>query len=83
MSSGLFEQVSSIAADLFAVPASKLTSESSPVTVEAWDSTQHLTFVLALEEHFGFQLTPEEIEQMHNLGDVMRIVETKLNAAKS
>lgn len=82
MSSGVFEQVRSIAADLFAVPASKLTSESSPDSVEAWDSTQHLTLVLALEEHFGFQLTPEEIEEMHTLGDVMRVVDAKLNPAE-
>ena len=83
MSSPLFEQVRSIAADLFAVPVAKLSPESAPDTVEAWDSTQHLTLVLALEEHFGLQLTPEEIEEMHNLGDAARIVETKLNAAKS
>ena len=83
MSSGVFEQVQSIAADLFAVPATKLSSESAPDTVDAWDSAQHLTLVLALEEQFGFQLTPEEIEEMRNLGEVVRIVEAKLRATKS
>ncbi|MBZ5679215.1 MAG: acyl carrier protein [Acidobacteriia bacterium] len=83
MSPGVFEQVRSIAADLFAVPNHRLTAESSPETLEAWDSTQHLILVLALEERFGFQLYPEEIEQMHNLGDVARVVDAKLHAAKS
>lgn len=82
MSSGIFQQVQSIAADLFAVPVETLTGESSPETVEIWDSTQHLTLVLALEERFGFQLSPEEIEQMHTLGDVVRVIEDKLQAAK-
>jgi acyl carrier protein len=83
LSSGLFEQVRSMAADLLNVPAARLTAESSPNTVEAWDSTQHLTLVLALEERFGFQLSPEEIEEMHTLGDVVRIVGSKLDSAKS
>ena len=83
MSFSVFEQVRSIAADLLAVPTERLTSESSPETVEAWDSNQHLTLVLALEEQFAFQLYPEEIEQMHNLGDVVRVVEAKLRAVKS
>jgi acyl carrier protein len=83
LSFSVFEQVRSIAADLLAVPTERLTSESSPETVEAWDSNQHLTLVLALEEQFAFQLYPEEIEQMHNLGDVVRVVEAKLRAVKS
>jgi acyl carrier protein len=83
VSTGIFEQVRSIAADLFAVPGDKLTSGSSPETLEAWDSTQHLTLVLALEEQFGFQLYPEEIEQMYNLGEVARVVEAKLRAVKN
>jgi acyl carrier protein len=76
----VFEQVRSIAADLLAVPAEKLSAESSPETVGAWDSAQHLTFVLALEEKYGFQLCPEEVEQMRSLGDVARLVESKLAA---
>jgi acyl carrier protein len=80
--SSVFEQVRNVASDLFAVPAEELTLQSSPDTIEAWDSTQHLTLVLALEEHFNFQLAPEEIEQMHTLGDVVRVVEAKLQAEK-
>jgi acyl carrier protein len=80
LNSRVFEQVRSIAADLFAVPAEKLAAESSPETVEAWDSTQHLTLVLALEEKYGFQLCPEEIERMRSLGDVVRLVEARLAA---
>jgi acyl carrier protein len=83
LSFSVFEQVRRIAADLFAVPTERLTSESSPETVEAWDSNQHLTLVLALEERFAFQLYPEEIEQMHTLGDVARVVEAKVQAVKS
>lgn len=81
--SGVLEQVRSIASDLFAAPIETLTADSSPETVEAWDSTQHLTLVLALEERFGFQLSPDEVEQMHTLGEVARVVETRLQAEQA
>ena len=82
MNSTVFEQVRGIAADLFAMTATKLTPDSSPETVEAWDSTQHLSLVLALEERFGFQLSPEEVEQMQSLAEVARVVESKLGSVK-
>ena len=73
-----FAQVRGIASDLFALPPDRITAESSPETIESWDSTQHLNFVLALEEQFGFQLSPEEMEQMRNIGEIVKLVESKL-----
>lgn len=77
------EQVRGIASDLFAVPADRITAASSPETIEAWDSTQHLNFVLALEEKFGFQLSPEEMEQMRNIGEIIKLVDNKLQTTSS
>jgi len=74
----IFEQVQGIASDLFGVPADQITRESSTETVEAWDSTQHLNFVLALEEKFNIQFSPEEMEQMKNIGSTVKLVENKL-----
>ena len=73
-----FEQVQAIASDIFGVPARKITADSSPETIENWDSMQHLNLVLALEEKFGLQLDPEEIEQMKSVGAVAALVEKKL-----
>jgi acyl carrier protein len=83
LTSNIFEQVSSIASDLFSIPPDRITAETSPENVDAWDSTQHLNLVLALEEKFDFQLSPEEMERMRNIGEVVKIVEGKVQAAKS
>jgi acyl carrier protein len=77
LTASTFEQVRSIASDLFAIPADRLTNQSSPETIEAWDSTQHLNFVLALEEKFGIQLSPEEMEQMRNIEEAVRVIEKR------
>jgi acyl carrier protein len=74
----IFEQVQGIASDLFGVPADQITRESSTESVEAWDSTQHLNFVLALEEKFNIQFSPEEMERMKNIGSTVKVVDNKL-----
>jgi len=75
-----FERVQSVASDIFGIPADRITAESSPETIENWDSMQHLNLVLAIEEKFGVQLDPEDIEQMKNIGAVAALVE-KLQSA--
>jgi acyl carrier protein len=80
LTTSTFEQVRSIASDIFGVPADKITADSSPVTIDNWDSMQHLNLVLAIEEKFGVQLDPEDIERMKNIGAVAALVE-KLQSA--
>jgi len=74
----IFEQVRGVAADLLGVPPERVTAESSPETLERWDSVQHLNLVLALEEKFGLRFNPEEMEQMHNIAGIASLVEDKL-----
>ncbi len=78
----IFEQVQGIASDLFGLPAGQITRESSTESIEAWDSTQHLNFVLALEEKFNIQFSPEEMEQMRNIGSTVKLVENKLQSPR-
>jgi len=75
LTTSTFDRVRSIASDIFAVPADAITAESSPETIENWDSMQHLNLVLAIEEKFGVQLDPEDIEKMKNIGAVAAVVE--------
>ena len=80
MTAAVFDQIRHMASDLFGVPAERVTAHSSPQTIEAWDSIQHLNLVLAVEEKFDLQLSPEEIEQMKSIGETAKLVESKLQA---
>jgi acyl carrier protein len=82
LTASTFEQVRNVASDIFGVPANKITAESSPETIENWDSMQHLNLVLAIEEKFGVQLSPEDIEQMKNVGAVAALVERVQSAPR-
>ena len=77
--STIFQQVREISADLFQVPAEQITAESSPETLERWDSVQHLNLVLQLEQQFNVPFEPEEMDRMKNIGAVVDLVASKLN----
>lgn len=53
-----------IFADVFQVPIESISPDSSPETIESWDSLQHLNLVLALEQEFAVQFSPDEIEKL-------------------
>jgi Acyl carrier protein len=76
--STILDQVRGLASDLFGIPMDRIKPESSPDTIDTWDSTQHLNFVLALEEKFRLQLSPEEMEEIRSVGKAATVVESKI-----
>jgi acyl carrier protein len=83
LTANTFERVRNIASDIFGIAPQNITAASSPQTVESWDSIQHLNLVLALEEKFNLQLSPEEIEDLKSIGDAAKLIESKLQATPS
>lgn len=79
----ILEQVRAIASDIFSVPLAQIRPESTPETIESWDSIQHLNLALTLEERFRVQLSPEEIEQMKDIGRIASLIEGKLPGTPS
>jgi len=66
-------------AGVLGVAASELTDASSPETIAAWDSLNHLNLVMALESEFGISLSPEDALEMRNVG-LMRVILKKHGA---
>ncbi len=78
MNSSTWETVRRIAGDIFNLPAESLTPQSSPESIDSWDSLQHLNLVLAIEEQFALEIDPEELERMNSLDAISRLIEGKL-----
>jgi len=73
MSQSLNDQIRAVVSDVFDAAITELSADSSPETLERWDSMQHLNLVLALEQRFDIQLMPEEIETMISVGMVEHV----------
>jgi len=53
-------QLKEVFADLFGLDPNTVGDETTRDTVERWDSSRHLLFVLALEEKFNVTFTEEQ-----------------------
>lgn len=83
MSAPIDEAVQRIFADIFGVPVESIQPDSSPETIETWDSMAHLNLVLALEQEFQVQFAPEEIELLVSPEKVAVMVGEKLAVLES
>ena len=73
----LEEKLKEIMADIFSIPEDEIADESSPETIEAWDSVQHLNLILAMEEEFNINLSADEVTEMTSVGVIKKLLEGK------
>jgi acyl carrier protein len=75
------ESICRVASDVLDVPMDSLTRDSSPATVETWDSVAHLSLVLAVEEELGITFDVYELDQLTTVGALADTAERYLNSA--
>ena len=68
MSKKLYEIISKV----FSVQISEINDESSPETIESWDSFNGLILVDELEGNFNIKFTVSEIIDVKNVKDIKR-----------
>lgn len=64
-------------AAVLGVPESSVNENTSPDTVEGWDSVNHLNLIMALEEAFDTSFTPEETMDMTSVKLINLLLEEK------
>ena len=50
--------------------------------VPGWDSIQHIEILIAVQVEFGIKFNSREIEQLASVGDLVRVVASKLPQAQ-
>ncbi|MGE3182719.1 MAG: acyl carrier protein [Phycisphaerae bacterium] len=66
--------VREVMAGLFGLEESEIDADTSMNTVEAWDSLQHVTLVMSLEQALGVQLPVEAAFAMTSFGKILETV---------
>lgn len=64
-------------ASVLGISEAKINDDTSPDSVESWDSVAHLNLVMALEEVFGTSFTPEETMDMTSVKLIRLLLEEK------
>jgi acyl carrier protein len=63
---------------VFDVDPQLLTLETSAGDIPGWDSLGHLSLTNQLEQTFGITFTVDELMEMENVREIVRIVSAKL-----
>jgi|TARA_B100000378_G_scaffold26116_1_gene19906 acyl carrier protein len=66
------ENIYKIVAKVFSVPISEINDESSPETIESWDSFNGLILVDEIESNFNVKFSVSEIIDVKNVKDIKK-----------
>jgi acyl carrier protein len=54
-----------------------LAPDTAAADVPGWDSMNHITIVVEAERRFGVKFRTSEIEELHNVGEFITLIEQK------
>ena len=63
----------------FDINPESVTMETTASDISAWDSVGHLSLAGNLEETFGVSLDVDDLMEMENVREIVRIITTKLS----
>lgn len=55
-----------------------ITIDTTPSDIPAWDSMGHIALVSSLEQAFGLSFDVDEVMEMENARQIIRVVKSKL-----
>ena len=72
------EKLQDIFRDVFDDESIVLYNEMTSNDVEDWDSLSHINLISDIEAKFGVTFTTDEIVETKNVGEFIKIIESKL-----
>jgi len=74
MGNKIEERIKNVMSAVFEIPVEQIQDDSSPDTIDSWDSLKHMNMVVALEEEFNVQFTDDNIIELINLKLIMAVL---------
>jgi acyl carrier protein len=77
----IISRINAFLEDDFEVGAEALQPEASLKDTLDLDSLDYIDLVVAIEQHFGFKVKPEDFQTMHTMNDFYNYVAGRLSTA--
>ena len=74
MATKLAERIKKVMSAVFEIPVEQIKDDSSPDTIDSWDSLKHMEFIISLEDQFSINLTGNEIAELRTIKDVIKLI---------
>ncbi|MFD0680777.1 MULTISPECIES: acyl carrier protein [unclassified Paenibacillus] len=56
------QRIKEVMSKVFGLNIAAINEDSSPDTIDAWDSINHMTLILSLEQEFGIEFNDDVLE---------------------
>ena len=70
------ERLKNIMANVFGIEVEEINEMTSVDNCEQWDSFQHMSLIVAIEEEFGLNLNDDEVLRMKDFASIIDVLET-------
>lgn len=74
----LYSDLIEMLSDLFDTSSDEVDLNTSPDTIEAWDSIGHMRLIASIEEKYDLTISPEEQVEMLNVDLILGLLVEKL-----
>jgi acyl carrier protein len=71
------DRLFSVMIDVLQVDETKINIDTSPETIQEWDSLKHMLLLMAIEEEFEFRFTDDEMTQCISAESIMSVLKNK------
>jgi len=72
------EKVIQVLINIFQVSPDKISTKTTSDNVENWDSMNHISMILALEQEFSISYDEEQAVSMLSVGEIIEVTKGKL-----
>ena len=79
----IYRQLTEVFHEVFDDNSIVLTPGTTAADISDWDSVAHIGLIVAIEERLRIKFKSSELESMHNVGQLVGIVEKKLETQKA
>ena len=70
----IYQALTGIFHDVFMRDDIVLKPELTARDVPGWDSFKQIEIIVSLEERYGFRFHTKQLDSLHNVGDMVRVV---------
>ena len=76
----IYRKLTEIFRDVFDDDTIELTPDTTAADIHDWDSANHVNLIVAIEVSLKIKFKTIELESLHNVGNLVSLVEQKLAA---
>jgi acyl carrier protein len=74
----IYEKLNHIFRDIFDDESIVLSPTTTAADIPGWDSVNHVNISVASEMAFGIRFNSSELEELHNVGDLVKTIARKV-----